>query len=399
MQLFRPNAAPLLAAAVALLCICGYSSPLSATPTGVSSGISSGISSASWIARTNAARLDFAAFGMNVAPFVPQAQKTKEKSAAKKTGTAQKGKSTKSTKSSKKPSTKQSTKPSTKQSAKTTPKAKPARPAWPKGPAPLPGSLLPNKRIVAYYGNPLSKRMGILGEYPPDEMLRRLDREVAAWTKADTLTPVVPALHLIVTVAQGSAGKDGKWRTRMSDSLIERVYGWAKRRDALLFLDVQVGKSTLQDELPPLEKYLIRPNVHLGIDPEFSMKSGHAPGKKIGTYDARDVNWAVDYLAELVDRYKLPPKVLVVHRFTRPMLTNSSKIKIDPRVQIVIDMDGWGSPRLKQDSYEAYVASEPVQFTGFKLFYKNDVRKKGWRLMRPADVLALDPRPVYIQYQ
>ncbi len=241
--------------------------------------------------------------------------------------------------------------------------------------------------------------MGILGEYPPDEMLRRLDREVAAWTKADTLTPVVPALHLIVTVAQGSAGKDGKWRTRMSDSLIERVYGWAKRRDALLFLDVQVAKSTLQDELPPLEKFLIRPNVHLGIDPEFSMKSGHAPGKRIGTYDARDVNWAVDYLAGLVDKYKLPPKVLVVHRFTRPMLTNASKIKVDPRVQMVIDMDGWGSPRLKQDSYEAYVASEPVQFTGFKLFYKNDVRKKGWRMMRPSEVLALYPSPVYIQYQ
>ena len=30
---------------------------------------------------------------------------------------------------------------------------------WPvKGPAPLPGSLLPNNRIIAYYGNPLSKR-------------------------------------------------------------------------------------------------------------------------------------------------------------------------------------------------------------------------------------------------
>lgn len=273
-------------------------------------------------------------------------------------------------------------------------------PGWPvKGPDPLPGSILPGKRIVAYYGNPLSRRMGVLGEYDADDMLRRLDREVKEWSRTDTLTPVVPALHLIATVAQGSAGKDGKWRTRMSDSLVERVYDWARRRRGILFLDVQVAKSTLQAELPPLEKFLSRPDVHLGIDPEFSMKSGHNPGKRVGTYDARDVNWAIDYLAEIVDRYKLPPKVLVVHRFTRPMLTNAKQIRLDPRVQVVIHMDGWGSPSLKKASYDQYVASEPVQFTGFKIFYHNDVRKAGWRLMRPADVLALYPKPLYIQYQ
>ena len=38
------------------------------------------------------------------------------------------------------------------------------------GPKPLPGAILPHKRIVAYYGNLLSKRMGILGELPPDQL-------------------------------------------------------------------------------------------------------------------------------------------------------------------------------------------------------------------------------------
>jgi len=273
-------------------------------------------------------------------------------------------------------------------------------PGWPvKGPPPLPGSILPYNRIVAYYGNPLSTRMGVLGEYRPTEMLRRLDREVRAWERADTLRPVIPALHLIAVVAQGSAGADGKWRARMADSLVERVYGWARARKALLFVDVQVGKSTLREELPALEHFLARPDVHLGIDPEFSMKGRHAPGQRVGTYDARDVNWAIDYLAELVDTHKLPPKVLVIHRFTRPMLTNADRIRLDPRVQVVIHMDGWGAPSHKKASYDQYVAGEPVQFTGFKLFYKNDVRGKGWRLMRPRDVLALYPKPLYIQYQ
>jgi hypothetical protein len=271
--------------------------------------------------------------------------------------------------------------------------------AWPvDGPPARPGSLLPNTRIVAFYGNPLSRRMGILGELDPEPMLARLDTVVAAWHKADPATPVRPALHLVAMVAQGSPGRDGKWRAKMADTLIERVIQWADTRNALVFLDLQVGTSTIQAELPRFTKYLAMPNVHLGIDPEFSMKGGQKPGTRIGTYDAADVNWVVKQLAQLVDEKGIPPKILIVHRFTRPMLTNASKIELDPRVQIVIDMDGWGAPWLKFDSYQAYVQGDPVQFTGFKLFYKNDT-KGGRPLLTPRELLGLVPAPLYIQYQ
>lgn len=279
------------------------------------------------------------------------------------------------------------------------PKAAAPEPTWPvAGPTSLPGSILPTKRIVAFYGNPLSKKMGILGELPSDEMLSRLDREVAAWTSADSSTPVQPALHLIAVVAQGSPGTAGKYRMRMDSALIERVYGWAKAKGALLFLDVQVGQGTLQEELPRLTPFLKRPDVHLGIDPEFSMKRGGVPGTRIGTFDAADVNYASSLLRDLVEREHLPPKVLIVHRFTRDMLTGYKRIALDPRVQIVINMDGWGPPSLKRESYRRYVYQYPVQFTGFKLFYRND-KKNGSRMMAPSEVLALHPRPIYIQYQ
>lgn len=270
---------------------------------------------------------------------------------------------------------------------------------WPvKTPPPLPGSILPGRRIVAYYGNPLSKRMGILGELPPDQMLARLDKEIAAWRRADPSTPVQPALHLIAVVAQGGPGRDGKYRLRMTDSLVETVASWAARRNALLFLDVQVGLSTVQEELPRLIPFLKRPNVMLGLDPEFSMKSGVKPGAKIGTMSSADVNYAIGLLSDIVTQNNLPPKVLVVHRFTHNMLTGSKKIRLDPRVQVVIDMDGWGQPWLKYDSYRAYVESEPVQFTGFKIFYHND-SKKGDPILSPSEVLLLNPKPHYIQYQ
>ena len=271
---------------------------------------------------------------------------------------------------------------------------------WPvKMPAPLPGALLPNNRIVAFYGNPLSKKMGVLGEYPKDEMLAKLDHEVARWAKADPSHPVIPALHLIVTVAQGAPGKNGLYRLQMRDSMVNEIYSWIKAKKGLFFVDVQVGKSTLEAELPRLRPILENPDVHLAVDPEFSMApSGKVPGTKIGTLDAKDINWAVNFLDEIARAKNLPPKILIVHRFTRPMVTNAKQIKFTPHVQVVMDMDGWGPPWLKFDSYHDYVKAEPVQFTGFKLFFHNDT-KKGDALLTPAEVLRLTPRPLYIQYQ
>lgn len=259
---------------------------------------------------------------------------------------------------------------------------------------PLPGSLFPGCRVVAYYGNPLSRRMGILGEISPDSMMARLDREVAAWQRADSATPTIGALELIATVAQGSAGRDSLYRLRMPDTLIARVASWAARRGYLLILDVQVGRSSVRSEIARLVPYLARPSVHLALDPEFAMPRGKVPGHVIGTLDASEVNFAVDTLAGLVRAYDLPPKMLIVHRFTRPMLTHQERIRLDPRVQVVIDMDGFGPPSLKRSSYDRYVMSFPVQFTGFKLFYKNDRP-----ILTPQQVLRLMPIPVFVMYQ
>jgi len=266
---------------------------------------------------------------------------------------------------------------------------------WPvNGPEPLPGALLPGNRIVAFYGNPKSTRMGILGQLAPVEMLSKLERTATEWAEADTTRGVMPALHLIATVAQGKPGPGGKYRLRHSDQTIEQVLGWAEERGWIVFLDVQIGHSTVPDELPHLVKYLELPYVHLALDPEFAMKQGGVPGQRIGTLDADDVNYAVKLLAGIVERKQLPPKVLVVHRFTRRMLTNHDRITLDPRVQVVVDMDGFGSPRLKEDAYKFWIVPYPVQYTGFKLFFKNDKP-----MMTPEQVLELYPQPLYIQYQ
>ncbi len=223
-----------------------------------------------------------------------------------------------------------------------------AKKLWPvKAAYPLGGALLPFNRIVAYYGNFYSKGMGVLGQYPEDVVIDKLKAQVAEWEAADPSTPVVPAIEYIDVTAQGSAGKDGKYRLRMPDTQIDKAIELAKKVNGIVILDVQVGLSTLQDELPLLSTYLAMPQVHLAIDPEFAMHNGTPPGRVIGTMDAADVNYAADFLADLVQKNDLPPKILVVHRFTEEMVTNTQNIKPLPEVQIVMQMDGWGFPRQK----------------------------------------------------
>jgi hypothetical protein len=271
----------------------------------------------------------------------------------------------------------------------------PVKTTYPNG-----GALLPFNRIVAYYGNFYSTQMGVLGEYPPAEMLQMLASATAEWATADPTTPVIPALDYIAVTAQGSAGSDGKYRARMPASQIEEAISLANQVHGLVFLDVQVGLSNVQTEIPLLAEYLKLPQVELSLDPEFAMQtSGMPPGTVIGTLDAQNINFAANYLANIVRENSLPPKILVVHRFTQDMVTNYKAITPLPEVEIVMDMDGWGEPAKKFTTYDDFIADEPVQFTGFKLFYKADLKPPSTRMLTPAEILKLSPQPSYIQYQ
>ena len=249
---------------------------------------------------------------------------------------------------------------------------------WPvKAPYPLPGALLPYNRIIAYYGNLYSTRMGILGELPRKEMLAKLQGEVAKWQAADSSVKTIPALHYIAVTAQGAPGKNNMHRLRMPFKQIDTVISWAKPINALVFLDIQVGHSTVKSEVAELEKYLAMPNVHLGIDPEFSMKNGERPGSKIGHFTAADINDAITILADIVRKNKLTPKVLVIHRFTQGMVKNYKEIKTVPEVQIVMDMDGFGSKVLKKDSYVVIFIENLYNLPVLNCFIKMTIKTIG----------------------
>ncbi len=261
------------------------------------------------------------------------------------------------------------------------------------------GALLPFNRIVAYYGNFDSTSMGILGQYPPQEMISKLQDVVGEWQAADPTTPVIPALDYIAVVAEGSPGPDGKYRARMPADQIEQAITLADQMHGLVFLDVQVAWSNLQTEVPLLEEYLKLPEVELAIDPEFALQPGQKPGVVNGTFDASDINYVANYLATIVRENNIPPKILMIHRWTEHMVTNSQNIKPLPEVQIVMNMDGWSTPTRKISVYDQIIYDYPVQFSGIKLFYKNDALPPSPGLMTPTQVLSLKPAPVFVEYQ
>ncbi|SPP32441.1 hypothetical protein ARAF_2606 [Arsenophonus endosymbiont of Aleurodicus floccissimus] len=188
--------------------------------------------------------------------------------------------------------------------------------------------ILPDRRIVAYYGNFNSRKMGVLGEYSPLVMWSKLKNEATEWNATDPTTPAIMALHYIAIIASNNPGYDGEYINRMNKYQIEKAISIAgMEKDTILFLDIQPGLSNLRNEVIGLSAYLKMPNVHLGIDPEFTMHNGNIPGKVIGSISYVDINYIIDYLSNLVEQFNLPPKVLIIHRFTKRMVIDFEKVK------------------------------------------------------------------------
>jgi hypothetical protein len=264
------------------------------------------------------------------------------------------------------------------------------------GPAPSrEPSVFERAQVVTLYGYPGVPIMGILGTLSPEAATIEAEAWAARYDALAEDLDVVPGLHLIVAVAQRHAGADGTYLGRMRDDLLEQYVEVTRSRDQLLFLDVQIGWSDPLTEARRLERWLREPHVHLALDPEFATRQqGVAPGRAIGTVTGAEVNEVQRYLADLVERYALPPKILVVHQFRDDMITRPADIEHLPGVDLVIDMDGFGPRFTKLWGYERYALSDYAMYAGFKLFFDWDTP-----LMSPEEIQALPVRPNLIIYQ
>jgi hypothetical protein len=257
------------------------------------------------------------------------------------------------------------------------------------------GGPLTEHRLVSYYGHPLSGAMGVLGRLEPEAMVEQLKEQAEAYTRIDPERPAIPTIELIASVAQPVPGPDGLYLNRTPTEIIERYAGLSKENGCLLLLDVQIGYSTIADEIEVLMPFLERGHVHLAIDPEYDMTPGEIPGEQFGSSSGEEIMDAARTLSDLVEREDLPPKVLVVHQFRYGMITNKRVIEPVANVETVIHADGFGIRRHKIKKYNMLVRDQPVQYGGFKLFFEQDTD-----LLSPEEVLeVLEPNPAVVSYQ
>jgi hypothetical protein len=256
------------------------------------------------------------------------------------------------------------------------------------------GSLFPENRVLLYYGFPGNENMGILGEAEPEEVLEWLQEEAANYQAADPDRPVKIGFEMIASVAQSWEGEEGKYIADASRELLDKYTDFTEQNDMLLFLDVQMGFREPKEDYAGLEEWIAKPHVHLGIDPEFHMREGELPGEHIGQVTAEEVTEAQNWLVEVAAKYEVSPKTLIVHQFHHSMIEEKDQIEPVAGVDLVIDMDGWGAPELKAETYDFVITQEPIEYHGIKLFYQLDDP-----LMTAEEVIALDPSPDLVIYQ
>ncbi len=189
-------------------------------------------------------------------------------------------------------------------------------------------TILPDFRVVAYYGAPQDDELGILGIGPPRRAGRRLERQARPYARPRR--PVLPAFELIAAIVTSEPGDGGDHSIRQDPSTIGRSLRAARRRRALLLLDIQPGYAPFLQEAKALERWLKEPDVGLALDPEWSMEPPLLPAQEIGTTDAATVNEVSRYLSDLVRRHDLPQKLLVVHRFTGDMIEDEEQLEHHP---------------------------------------------------------------------
>ena len=257
-----------------------------------------------------------------------------------------------------------------------------------------PNVILPHARVLSYYGFPGVPQMGILGQHSMEELYPILLDQTLAYEEADNSKPVMMAYEVIASVAQRDPQADGSYLARISDEVLQEYVDFCESHKLHLIIDVQYGRLTTEDELNAIAPWLEYPFVHPALDPEFSVEEGEVPGEVLGAIDGSDVTFAQEWLADFCRTRGLPPKILVVHQFNFYSITNKETIGPVDGVQFCLEVDGFGTPPMKLETYSV-LTQDPIEFHGFKLWYSGEDDP----LMTPEEVVALDPSPDVIIYQ
>ena len=264
-----------------------------------------------------------------------------------------------------------------------------------------------NEMIVAYYGRPGVKSLGVLGQHSLEAIIPIIQKKANAYKKASGNPNVVPGFDIIYGLAAADPGRSGNYLIPLSSKKLMPYINASKEHGFMTFIDTQLGKLTPLQAVQPVLKYLQHTNVHLAIDPEFEVHGlDIRPGKIIGHVTGKQINQVQAAMADYMQKHNIKEKkMLIVHMFRHTMVTNKQDLKTFDNIDLIFNLDGHGSPRLKTNIYNAIYTKRVAHEVagGFKLFFDEDKP----RLMTPKEVLGLKPvsggqikeMPKFINYQ
>lgn len=256
--------------------------------------------------------------------------------------------------------------------------------------------LFEKNHILAYYGHPKSRIMGIIGRESKERLAVLLRRKAAVYNKLSPGRGVIPALYIIYGTCQPGGNIN-----IINSQLLREYIDFAIENDFLVYLDHQIGKYSLEDVIETLLPYLRYPNVHLAFDVEWRTTR---PMKEIGHITGNELNRVQETMKNYMIKNNIPGRrQLVFHQFNHKMLRNASAVKNDyDPVLLAHTTSGWGRPSWKRATHKRNSKVKTIPYKGFKLwlFYS---KRKGIHydkpLMTPGEVLALNPQPGLIIYQ
>jgi len=282
--------------------------------------------------------------------------------------------------------------------APSAPQALPHRQHRPAPLAQLPGGgrhLLPERRLVALYGNPETPLLGVLGEQPAEPAMDRAI-QLAAQYQPLSHEKVLPTVEIIATVASASATENGDFSRETPPPVLRPWIDAAKRKGVYVILDLQPGRTDFLTQAKQHEDLLREPHVGLALDPEWRLKPHEQHLNQIGSVNIDEVNTTSDWLATLTKTYRLPQKVFLLHQFKLSMIEGRERLKTDrPELAYIIQMDGQGGQGGKLDTWNVIRQNAPANtYFGWKNFYDEDQP-----MLAPEQTMQLQPQPWYISYQ
>jgi len=264
-----------------------------------------------------------------------------------------------------------------------------------------------NELMVGYYGRPGAASLGVLGQHTIEELMPKIKAKAAEYAQITGNQNVVPAFHLIYGLASRDPGRKKDYILPLSNEKLMNYINAAKGNGFAVIIDLQLGGMTPVEAVKPVLKYLKYDNVHLAIDPEFEVNGLDVPpGKVIGHITGEEINQVQSAMADYMKENGVDEnKILIVHMFRKSMVKDKGTVKKYDKIDLIMNLDGHGSPKLKVDIYNnLFTADISSKIAGgFKLFFREDKPS----MMTPKQVLGMESvsntrikePPKYINYQ